>query len=124
MALDYDKFCERDDQHGDGQGVTWSDLVGLPWMCGQGRPSKKVTSGKSPAMERAWQAVSTTGTKVLGWDSAWGIGKQKKVLWIARRLESSMGVKQGVERMEGEEEASSQIMKKACRHLDSFYNEM
>ena len=50
--------------------------------------------------------------------------KQRKVFGIAGELECSMGVNWGVEGMEVDDEASSQIMKRACRHLDSFCTEM
>lgn len=50
--------------------------------------------------------------------------KQRKVLRIAKELECSMGVKWRVEGRDVEEEAGSRIMKRACRHLDSFCSEM
>lgn len=50
--------------------------------------------------------------------------KQRKVLSVAEELECSMGVRWGRGRDEVEEEASSQIMKRACRYLDSLYREM
>lgn len=50
--------------------------------------------------------------------------KQRKVLRRAEELECSKGVKWGVEVREVEEEAGSRVMKRACRHLDSFCSEM
>lgn len=53
VALGYDTVHTRDNKHRDATGSDTESLVGLHQLCGPGRPSKEVTSGKSPAMSLA-----------------------------------------------------------------------
>lgn len=92
LILDYGKFCERHDNQGDVTRRAWSNQQ-RHWMCGGGGHSEKVTSEKSPAIEKP----SRPSAQVPGGTVSGALQEQNGRAPRSWRTGMFHGVKRGVE---------------------------